>query len=69
MRDYRIHSSSANAIIAGGLNQTAEYIDRCDAEAGHLVIFDRREGRRWKDKVFHDHRTSGSGVEIDIWGV
>ena len=31
--------------IAEGLEQTADYMDRCDAEAGHLVIFDRREDR------------------------
>ena len=54
--------------IAEGLEQTAEYMDRCAAEAGHLVIFDRREGRRWADKVFHDRRAADSGVEIDIWG-
>ena len=55
--------------IAEGLEKTAEYMDRCDAEAGHLVIFDRRAGKRWKDKIFHCRRTSRSGVEIDIWGM
>ena len=28
-----------------GLEQTAAYMDLCDADAGHLVIFDMREGR------------------------
>ncbi len=55
--------------IAEGLEQTAEYMDRCDAEAGHLVIFDRRADRLWSDKVFRDRRTSDSGVAIDIWGM
>ena len=55
--------------IAEGLEQTVEYMDRCDAEAGHLVIFDRRENRRWKDKIFRNRRASNSGVEIDIWGM
>ena len=55
--------------IAEGLEQTSEYMDRCDAEAGHLVIFDRREGRSWADKIFHFRRVSISGVEIDIWGM
>ena len=55
--------------IAEGLDQTAEYMDRCDAEAGHLVIFDRRAGKRWKDKIFHCRRESSNGVEIDIWGM
>ncbi|MDE0457268.1 MAG: hypothetical protein OXI15_08255 [Chromatiales bacterium] len=28
-------------------------MDRCGSPAGHLVIFDRSEGKRWEDKVFH----------------
>ncbi len=67
--ECKILHKSLEQTIADGLDQTAEYMDRCDAEAGHLVIFDRREGRRWEDKVFRDHRTSGSGGEIDIWGI
>ena len=55
--------------IADGLKQTAEYMDRCDAEAGHLVVFDRREDRGWEEKVFHRSQVSESGVEIDIWGM
>ncbi len=55
--------------IAEGLEQTADYMDRCDAEAGHLVIFDRREDRRWRDKIFRDRRALDSGVEIDVWGM
>ena len=63
-----LHQSLAQT-IAEGVEQTAGYVDRCGAEAGHLVIFDRREGRRWADKIFHDRRTADSGVEIDIWGM
>ena len=67
--ECKILHKSLEQTIADGLKQTAEYMDRCDAEAGHLVIFDRREDRRWEDKIFHYRRTSASGVEIDIWGM
>ena len=67
--ECKILHKSLEQTIADGLDQTAEYMDRCDAEAGHLVIFDRRAGRRWKEKVFHCRRASNSGVEIDIWGM
>ena len=53
--------------LRDGVAQTAAYMDRCAAEAGHLVIFDRREGK-WEDKVFH-RRESGAGVEVDVWGM
>ena len=67
--ECKILHKTLDQTIAEGLEQTAAYMDRCDAEAGHLVIFDRREGRRWKDKVFRDRRASDSGIEIDIWGM
>ena len=67
--ECKILHKSLEQTIAEGLEQTAGYMDRCDAEAGHLVIFDRREGRRWDDKVFHDRQTFGNEIEIDIWGM
>ena len=54
--------------IADGLEQTAAYMDRCAAEAGHLVIFDRDPGKTWEEKVFHRREPVGS-VEIDVWGM
>ena len=67
--ECKLLHKSLEQTIAEGLEQTAEYMDSCDAEAGHLVIFDRREDKRWDDKVFHFRRASISGVEIDVWGM
>ena len=67
--ECKLLHKSLEQTIAEGLEQTTEYMDRCAAEAGHLVIFDRREGRRWEDKVFHRRHTSEGGVEIDVWGM
>ena len=67
--ECKVLHKSLEQTIAEGLEQIAEYMDRYDAEAGHLVIFDRRAGRRWDDKVFRDRRVSDSGTEIDIWGM
>ena len=67
--ECKILHKSLEQTIAEGLEQTAGYMDRCAAEAGHLVIFDRRAGRRWDDKVFHCRRSSSSGVAIEVWGM
>ena len=67
--ECKVLHKSLEQTIAEGLEQTAEYMDRCEAEAGHLVIFDRREGRRWADKVFHCRRASTCGVTIEVWGM
>ena len=53
--------------LGEGLAQTAGYMDRCAAEAGHLVIFDRGEGA-WDDKIFHRIESAG-GVCIHVWGM
>ena len=67
--ECKVLHKSLEQTMAEGVEQTAEYMDRCAAEAGHLVIFDRRENRRWDDKVFHERRVSNQGVEIDVWGM
>ena len=67
--ECKVLHKSLEQTVAEGLGQTAGYMDRCGAEAGHLVIFDRRAGRRWADKVFHYRRTADSGTKIDIWGM
>ena len=55
--------------VADGVEQTAAHMDRCGAEAGHLVVFDRSEERSWDEKVFRDRRIAESGVEIAVWGM
>ena len=67
--ECKVLHQSLEQTIAEGLEQTAGYMDRCAAESGHLVIFDRRAGRRWDDKVFHCRRASSSGVAIEVWGM
>ena len=55
--------------VEAGVEQTARYMDRCAAEAGHLVVIDRREGRGWDEKVFHRRRRSESGSPVEVWGM
>ena len=55
--------------VAEGVEQAAAYMDRCGAEAGHLVVFDRREDRSWDDKIFRERRTTPAGSEIAVWGM
>ena len=55
--------------VAEGVEQTAGYMDRSAAEAGHLVVIDQREGRSWEEKVFHCRRRSEGGVPVEVWGM
>ena len=53
--------------IDRGLVQTASYMDRCSAEEGHLVIFDRR-AKPWEEKVFRRSEES-EGTPVEVWGM
>ncbi len=51
-----------------GLAQTREYMDRCGSSEGHLVIFDRTEGRPWEEKIFRKEMIEGSAT-VTVWGM
>ena len=54
--------------VRRGLQQTAGYMERCAARNGHLVVFDRREGRSWDEKIFRRDESAG-GRAITVWGM
>ena len=54
--------------IRKGLEQTADYMDRCGSRAGHLVVFDRSEGKSWEEKIFR-RGERGNGRRITVWGM
>ena len=56
------------SVVDEGVEQTARYMDGSAAEAGHLVVIDRRENRSWEEKVFHLRR-GGVAVPVDVWGM
>ena len=69
--ECKILRKSLDRTVSEGLQQTAAYMDRCGAEAGHLVIFDRGPGR-WEDKLFHRCPSPGDtdgGAQVHVWGM
>ena len=54
--------------IREGLEQTSGYMDRCAAEAGHLVIFDRDETKPWAEKIWR-RTEKACGRAITVWGM
>ena len=51
-----------------GLEQTRAYMDRSGAAEGHLVVFDRTEGRSWNEKIFRRDEVEG-GAPVTVWGM
>ena len=66
--ELKILHGSLNSTLEAGLEQTWEYTDRCGAEEGHLVVFDRDENKTWEEKIF-DREEIYQGKEIKIWGM
>ena len=54
--------------IAEGLAQTRGYMDRCGAEAGHLIVFDRAPERTWEEKLFRRAPAAGR-APVTVWGM
>jgi hypothetical protein len=59
---------SREATLAEGLEQTARYAERCGADEAHLVVFDRRPGVSWDEKVFRQEATHAQR-RIEVWGM
>jgi len=66
--ELKILYKSLEKTIEAGLEQTWQYMDRCGAAAGHLVIFDRSENKSWDDKIFYREETFKS-QSIGVWGM
>ena len=66
--ECKLLHKSLGQTVREGLDQTRAYMDRCNAAEGHLVIFDRTEGRSWSDKVFQRDEEVG-GSRITVWGM
>ena len=60
-----------DGVVEDGVAQTAAYVERCAAEAGHLVVIDRRKNRSWEQKTFHrrERPSAGGAAAVDVWGM
>ena len=59
--------SGLESVIRQGREQTAWYMDRCGAESGHLVVFDMRADKSWKERVFRRDPQPGT-PPVTVWG-
>ena len=66
--ELKILYKSMAKTIGAGLKQTWEYMDRCRADEGHLVIFDRSTKKSWKKKRFVMEK-SFQEHSITVWGM
>ena len=66
--ELKVRHKSLDETLREGLEQTWDYLDTRGAEAGHLVVFDRRPDRAWEEKLFQRDETL-RGKTIGVWGM
>ena len=67
--ELKVRRGELERTVAEGMKADARpYVDRCGAEAGHLIVFDRAPERSWKEKIFR-HAPSGDGTPVTVWGM
>lgn len=68
--ELKILRSNPEATIRKGLEQTAQYMDRCGGtiNEGYFILFDRRPDRLWEEKLWHRTETY-NGRSIEVWGM
>ena len=65
--ECKLLRGSLEATVRRGVDQTLGYMDRCGAESGHLVVFDRGAGKSWEEKIFR-REESLNGKTVTVWG-
>ena len=67
--ECKVRRDGLERTIREGVEQTRGYMDRCGAESGHMVVFDRSPSRTWEEKIFRREESSGGGVRVTVWGM
>jgi hypothetical protein len=66
--ELKLLRDSPERTLALGLGQTAEYADKVGADEAYLVLFDRRDGKTWDERIWQRAETV-QGREIRVWGM
>ena len=66
--ECKVRRGGLERTVGEGVEQTRGYMDRCGAEAGHLIVFDPAPDRTWAEKLFRRAPAPG-GAPVTVWGM
>jgi len=66
--ELKLLYGSMETTIEKGLEQTWQYMDKCGAREGYLLIFNRTAGVSWEEKIFKQEKTF-KNVNITVYGM
>jgi hypothetical protein len=65
--ELKLVKKAPEATLQQGLEQTADYAAQVGADEAHLVLFDRRPGVGWDERIWQ-RAAAQDGREIGVWG-
>ncbi|MDP2433627.1 MAG: ATP-binding protein, partial [Pseudomonadota bacterium] len=65
--ELKLQHATLEAVLDKGLEQTADYADKCRADEAHLVLFNRNPNVSWDDKTWR-RTQEHQGRIIEVWG-
>ena len=66
--ELKIRHGNLEEMIAEGLEQTWQYMDRANSREGHLILFDRDPQKAWDEKIFMRNEKYRN-LHIKVWGM
>ena len=67
--ECNVQRAHVERTIAEVVEQTRRYMDRCAAEAGHLIVVDRAPQRSWEQKIFRRTAPPAAGPPVTVCGM
>ncbi len=66
--ECKVRRDGLERTVREGVDQTRGYMDRCGAEAGQLVVFDRSGSRTREEKIFRRDPVADR-APVTVWGM
>lgn len=66
--ELKLLRKAPEATHAEGIEQTADYADKCGADETYLILFDRRADRTWEERIWQRTEVR-AGRAITAWGM
>ena len=67
--ELKIQRGSLDKVIANGVQQVADYAQRCGSRDAHLIIFNRNPEVSWEDKIWQKDDSNVDGLAVSVWGI
>ena len=66
--ECKLVRGSRERAMREALDQISAYMDACNADEGHLALFDRNPDKPWREKIFREERRGPAGAVV-AWGM